>query len=92
MVGFPCVKVLLIKFFILNLNPALPWPNLGFIGDTYFASVTANGFTTCFSGCIFRSKLLPKPCTSGNFIPLDVVWDHFWTSYFSEFLHLYYNI
>ena len=83
--SFTCVRGLLISVFISHLNPALPYPNLGFICDISFAFVTVIHFTTCFYGCIFRSKLLPMPCTSGNFIPVDFALGHVCTKCLSEF-------
>ena len=55
-----CTIVLLIGVFILHLIPALPCHNLGFICAISFAFVII-GFMTCFSGCIFGSRLLCMP-------------------------------
>ena len=60
-------------------KPALPWPNLGLLWGTPFASEATMGFITCFSHCIFRSNSLPMPCTSGKLMLLDVACDLVWT-------------
>ena len=62
--------------------PALPWPNLGLIWDTPFASEAIMGFITCFSDLIFGCSLFSMPCTSGKLMPLDLASYLVWTKYF----------
>ena len=60
---------------IFHFVPALPWPNLGLIWYTPFASEAIMGFIACFSGLLSGSNPFPTPCTSGKLMLLDLACD-----------------